>query len=414
VRILWLAPYLPVPTFGGGTRTFNLIKTLSRMYEIDLIAGAETPMDEVPSELRSLCRTIRLFPRPSSAPGRKRLLQLRSLLSLRSAQSWMLYTPALQREINRAVGETHYDAVLVEHSFMGCYAVPDDQIVVLDQHNVESEIFRRAGRHERSLLRRGYNVIEYWKYRAEEQRACRRADLILATSDLDREAMRRWPSMPECMVVPNGVDTDFFSPQGGRAGRRTDVLFVGSMHYAPNTEAMLFFADQIWPRIRQEVPDATLSVVGMNPPPVIQALAERPGISVAGFVPDIRPHLSGAAVAVAPLHIGGGTRLKILEALAMGTAVVSTSVGCEGLDVQNGHHLLVADEPGAIADSVIALLRNPQRREALGREGRRRVVTQYDWRVLGQRLETALTDLLVQGRGRLVNDGDETAAAGIA
>ncbi len=412
MRVLWLAPYLPVPTFGGGTRTFNLIKAMSRTCEIDLIAGDESPPDQVPAELRALCRSIRVVPRPISSRRRKRWLQLRSLLSRRSAQFWLLYSAEMQGEINQAIRAGEYDVAIMEHSFMGCYTVPGTQTLVLDQHNVECEIFRRAGQHERSLLRRAYNSLEFRKYRDEEQRICRTATLVLATSDLDRNVMMRWRGMPPCVVVANGVDAERFAPQRvTRDETGADILFFGSMHYAPNTQAMLFFADKVWPRIRRDMPGATLSIVGMNPPREIQSLGDRAGISVAGFVPDIRPHLAGTKVAVVPLRIGGGTRLKILEALAMGTAVVSTSVGCEGLDVENGRHLLIADDPQEIADSVVALLRDPERRQALGSEGRQLVQTLYDWRVLGIELENALADVLGRSRPRAIRDGEKRAAS---
>src|SRR5947209_4641203 len=177
VRILWLAPYFPAPTFGGGTRVFNLIRALAVSCEIDLIAMDEGADEGALRELRSLCRTVEVLPRPTASPGRKRLLQLRSITSRRSAQYWMLRSSQVQNRIDRAARERQYSAVILEHSFLGRYTLPASVPVVLDQHNVESEILRRASEHERSILRRAYNRLEYRKYRAEEQRICLAADV---------------------------------------------------------------------------------------------------------------------------------------------------------------------------------------------------------------------------------------------
>lgn len=394
LRILWLTPYLPAPIFGGGTRVFNLMKALGGTCTIDLIASSEAPAEGI-AQLQTLCRTIEIVTPSVSSHRQKRLLQIKSLMSRRPSQYWMVHSPDMQRQIDRALAQTQYDLVIVEHSFMGYFDLPKDIPTVLDQHNVESEILLRAGLSDRSLVRRAYNLLEYWKYRSDEQDICRAAQLILATSARDREAMQRWGDMPPCVVIPNGVDTDyFFAPKGEEDVREGRVVFTGSMHYAPNTEAMLYFVTEIWPLIRQQAPDATLSIIGGAPPPEIVRLGELPHVSVAGSVPDVRPYLASAQVVVAPLRIGGGTRLKILEAMATGRAIVSTTIGCEGLDVENGRHLLVADDPGEFAARVVELLHDPQQRTALGQEGRRLVENAYDWRVLGARLEAALDDLL--------------------
>jgi glycosyltransferase involved in cell wall biosynthesis len=186
------------------------------------------------------------------------------------------------------------------------------------------------------------------------------------------------------------------------------MVFTGSLHYAPNTEAMLYFTSEIWPKVRRLIPEATLSMVGGHPPVNIRRLAHLPNVTVTGYVPDIRPYIAGAQIVIVPLRIGGGTRLKIVEALAMGKAVVTTSLGCEGLEVQNNRHLLIADDPNEFADRVIDLLRSPQRCRELGTEGRRLVEEMYDWQAIGARLESALRDLVSKEhteRGAALPDG---------
>jgi glycosyltransferase involved in cell wall biosynthesis len=285
---------------------------------------------------------------------------------------------------------------------MGYYALPAGVPTVLVQHNVESDLLHCYSQRERSPLRRAYNWLEYVKYRADEQQICRSASLIMSVSELDRRAMQSWGGLPPCVVIPNGVDTTYFTPDMGthEAEQSAGVVFTGTMNYSPNVEAMLYFADQIWPLIRTQVPGATLSIVGHAPPREILQLSDLPNVTVTGSVPDVRPYLGAAQVVVVPLRIGSGTRLKILEALAMGRAVVSTSLGYEGLDLEEGRHLLVADEPAAFAARVTELLRDPARRAALGREGRRQVEETYDWRVIGLRLEATLRELVARGTPR--------------
>jgi len=301
----------------------------------------------------------------------------------------------MQERINHAARQNAYDIAVLESSFMGYYSLPAGLPCVLDQHNVESEILLRSGRRERSVLRRGYNLLEYWKYSSDERRICREMDLILATSTRDCETMRNWRDVPACVVIPNGVDTSYFVPDERKNDQlHRTVLFTGTMNYSPNVEAMLYFVGDIWPLIQECLPAAALQIVGRAPPPEIMRLAQLSNVAVLGSVPDVRPYLTAAQVVVAPLRIGGGTRLKILEAMAMARAVVSTSLGREGLEVQDGRHLLVADDPRAFAESVCELLSNSTRRAEIGQEGRQLVQESYDWSALGLRMEEALRDVL--------------------
>ncbi len=397
MRILWLTPYLPRPVFGAGTRVYNLIKVLASTCEIDLIAHAwpPSPDDELGNQLRALCRTVQCVPPTVQSRRDRREMQLKALHSRRSSQYWMSFAPAMQECIDRAVRENDYDVAVLEHSFMGYYTLPESLLVVLDQHNVESDILRRAGRHERSFVRRVYNLVEFVRYYPDERRICRSVDLILAASEHDRESMRHWGAIPPCVVVPNGVDCTYFGPHAVDGSEEAmDIVFTGAMHYAPNAAAMLYFVDEIWPLIRARAPGAMLRIVGGDPAPEVLRLAQLPNVSVRGNVADMRPYLANAAVVVVPLRVGGGTRLKIVEALAMARAVVTTSVGCEGLMVQDGKQLFVADEPIAFAARVVELLHDPARRAQLGENGRRLVKESYDWPVVGAGMETVLRQLV--------------------
>jgi glycosyltransferase involved in cell wall biosynthesis len=223
-----------------------------------------------------------------------------------------------------------------------------------------------------------------------EGEAVRRFERILAVSDADRETLLRlYGPLPPVDVVPTGVDTTYFAPLDGdeRPGR---LAFTGSMDWLPNEDAMLWFAREILPRVRRHEPSASLAIVGRMPTAAVRRLGAEAGIEVTGRVEDVRPHVAAAPVYVVPLRVGGGTRLKIFEAMAMGKAIVSTTIGAEGLPVRAGEHLLIADTPAEFADAVLRLLRDGRERRRLGSAARSLVVERYDWSAAARVLEASL------------------------
>jgi glycosyltransferase involved in cell wall biosynthesis len=193
-------------------------------------------------------------------------------------------------------------------------------------------------------------------------------------------------------VIPTGVDTAYLAEVQGEPANPRNLVFIGSMDWLPNVDGVTYFAHDILPRIRHAEPDVTFTIVGRAPTPAVQQLAQIPGVQVTGRVEDIRPYLAEAAVNVVPLRIGGGTRLKIFEAMAAGRASISTRVGAEGLPTQDGRHLLLADDPDAFANAVVTLLRQPSKRQAIETEARALVTRQYDWSVAATHLEQAILD----------------------
>jgi glycosyltransferase involved in cell wall biosynthesis len=210
------------------------------------------------------------------------------------------------------------------------------------------------------------------------------------TSERERTVLEALMPGANVVVTPNGVDSEAFTPDLERAETPGRVIFTGFMDYHPNEQAAHHFADAIWPRVLAEVPHATWYLVGAQPPASFKRLAALPGVKVTGRVAETQPYLADAAVAIVPLRVGGGTRIKILEALAMGKAVVTTALGCEGLDVTSGEHLLVADDPGEFASAVIQLLRDDARRTRLGAAGRALVEREYSWARSGRTLVQAV------------------------
>ena len=399
MRILWVTSYAPwPPDFGGARRTYHLIEQAARAgHQVHLLAfGDADPQRQAAARaaLGRLCAAVELIVDPAALPAaigdgdpaavaRKRRGQLRSLLSLRPYQYYAHHSTAMQARLD-ALAREPWDLVQVEFSQMGYYRLPAGVPAVLDLHNVEYEVLvRAAAARGGGVTRRLYNQAEAVKFRRDEPRLWRHFTALLTTSERDRQqVLAQAPGLP-VTVVPNGVDTAFFHPAPPDhtvANSAPTVVFTGMMAYYPNQDGVLYFAEQIWPLVRREIPAARLLVVGTDPPPVIRALADGPsGITVTGAVPDVRPYVWEAAVCVVPLRMGGGTRLKIVEALAMEKAVVSTTIGCEGLDVTPGRTLEIADTPATFAAATVALLRDPARRAALGRAGRARALAAYDW-----------------------------------
>ncbi len=251
---------------------------------------------------------------------------------------------------------------------------------ILFQHNVEAMIWKRHYEVQSNPIKKAYLFGQWRKMHSFEQQACRRFDCVIAVSPEDREQMRQMYSLSNVFDVPTGVDIDFFRPRGKEKVTSHNVVFTGSMDWLPNEDAIRYFTEQIMPLIKKAIPDFTLTVVGRDPyPGLIELSRQDASIIVTGRVEDVRPYMERAAAYVVPLRIGGGTRLKIFEAMAMEKAIVSTSIGAEGLLVKDGADLLLADTPESFADSVIGLFRDPAASGALGRRAAATVRDQFGW-----------------------------------
>jgi len=278
--------------------------------------------------------------------------------------------------------------------------------LLVDEHNIEYELLYRTFKTERSPLRKFYNWVEYRKFRREEQRSWKQSDGCITTSDREEIMLRQHAPATPTVVVPNGVDTDFFRPTQVTRDPN-NIVFLGVMHYRPNVDAALYFAREILPHLLRERPNLTFTIVGGGAPDELQRLAGK-NIVLTDTVPDTRPYVAGAGVFVVPLRMGSGTRLKVLEGLAMGSPLVSTSVGCEGIATQDGEHLLVADDPLDFARSVLRLLGDPALGSALGRNGRALVEAQYSWPSVLRQLEAFMQSR--QPVNRLASDLPREAA----
>jgi glycosyltransferase involved in cell wall biosynthesis len=272
---------------------------------------------------------------------------------------------------------------------------------VIFTHNVEAEIWRRHAETKTSALSKWLYGMQHRRMLRYEGNTLARFDGVLAVSDADRDTFARiYPGAIRhpAHVVPTGVDTDYFTASASAPASR-EIVFTGSMDWLPNEDAMLFFCRDVLPLIRAEEPAVRLSIVGRAPTPAVKQLADHANVRVTGRVDDVRPYMRDAAVYIVPLRIGGGTRLKIFEAMAMGKAVVSTTIGAEGLPVTNGEHVLLADEPTTFARAVVNLLRDIDRRRQLEAAARTLVVEKYDWSAVAGALEDALVRMAGRTRG---------------
>ncbi len=393
MNILILTPQLPYPPQQGTTiRNFNIIRHLALRHAISLISFG-TPAELAHAEpLRALCKQIALAPYPT------RTLAQRAVTTLTSPQPDMalrLESAAMHALVDEMFRAQPFDVIQVEGIEMARYLfsqfTPRHAQIIFDEHNAEYVLQRTAFQSDRRRPARFiaalYSLIQWQKLERYERACCRRADQIVACSQTDADAIRALidPRGNTITVIPNGVDTEHFVPSDGVCAKPLadlGLVFAGKMDFRPNVDAMTWFAADILPRIRADIPLAHLVIVGQKPAPRVVALKQQPGIEVTGWVNDPRPFVAAAAVYVVPLRMGSGTRLKVLEAMSMGQAIVSTTRGVEGIDLVPGRDAVIADTPDTFARAVIALLRNPERRRDLGRHARARVTAQYDWRMI--------------------------------
>ena len=391
MNILVLTPYIPYPpNFGGSVRIFHLIRQLHRAgHAVHLLSFREVGGAGDPQGLEPFCKTIKLITRDT---GHKRFRQLASLLSRRSFQWSFHYTDAMQVALDQLVRDQHIDLILVEFAQMAGYQFPAGVPVVLDEHNVEFDLLERMATREQGAIRKWFNRVEAQKFRREELGACRAAALTLVTSERDGELLRQHVPQLRTATITNGVDCDQFARPAGP--RKADTaVFVGATHYFPNEEGVLYFLREVFPLIQEKQPRFRFTVVG-GKPPLSLVRYQSDAIEVTGYVNDVRPFMWESSVFVVPLRMGGGTRFKIVEAFAAGLPVVSTRLGAEGIPVEDGRELLLADTPAELAAAVLRVLADPGLAADLARAGHDYVRRHFDWAVIGAKLNAALAEIV--------------------
>jgi len=393
MRILLFTPQLPYPPHQGTTiRNYNIIRELARRHEVHLLSFVQQE-DELAAAapLREACQSVRVV----KAPRRTTAQRVRALLTSSLPDMAMrLPSEEFQATLDSYIGQVRPDVVQVEGIEMAQYGLAlikrrtgPYPVLVFDDHNAEYILQRRAFetdvRQPRRWIGAMYSWVQWHRLARYEQLTCEQHDWTVVASEADAAAVHELLPNLDLTVIPNGVDSTFYRP--GADFRReitlpaNSLVFTGKMDFRPNVDGVLWFVNEVLPLIRSQEPDVRFYIVGQKPHPRVVALGEKPGVVVTGYVDDVRPYIAQASVYVVPLRMGGGTRLKIMEAMAMAAAVVSTSLGCEGFPLIADKHLKVADGEAQFAAAVLALLRDRPQALRLGAQARHFVEQHYDW-----------------------------------
>ena len=391
MRILFLQKRPLFPTDNGGKiRTLNVVRHLARWHEVTYLCNVQESDGPYLNSMREL--GLRLETVPWDEAPRRSVRFYRDLgLNLLSRYPFNVnkdFSPALRQRATELLGAESFDLVVCDFVQMArnVIGLPRLPASLLFQHNVEAEIFKRHSTNDRGWLRRRYMGLQWRKMRKFESQAGTEFDRIVAVSERDRDIYLRDYGWDHVDVIDTAVDVDYFAPADTEV-KPNRVVFVGSLDWLPNEGGVKHFVEQIWPLIRRVYPDATFQAVGRNPSHLLSRLSSHEGVEIVGTVPDVRPYLAEAAVVVVPLLVGGGTRLKIFEAMAMRKAVVSSTIGAEGLPVTDEQHLLIADDPEKFAADVVRLLCNKSLRHRLAEQADRLVQERFTAEQIARQFE---------------------------
>jgi sugar transferase (PEP-CTERM/EpsH1 system associated) len=394
MKILWLKTELLHPVDKGGKiRTYHLLKQLKTDHQITYLTldDGSAPAD-ARDDAVEYCHDLIRIPhatREKFSTGFYAELAVNmasplpyAIVKYRSEQ--------MTKAIEAATAKNHFDVVICD------FLAPAVNLprvlktpVVLFQHNVEASIWQRHYEVQKNAIKKRYLYWQWRKMQNFERDACRRVDCVIAVSEADAEMMQRDYGLAKVYDIPTGVDVEFFKPTGEIATRPNSLVFTGSMDWLPNEDAMQYFINDVMPLVRQAVPDLRLTIVGRSPYPSLVELAGRDSnIVVTGRVDDVRPYMEEAAAFIVPIRIGGGTRLKIYEAMAMEKPVISTTVGAEGLNVNDGEDLLLADSPADFAKAVVRVLQEPPFARQLGSKGAQKVRQLYAWNKVAEKFDS--------------------------
>lgn len=386
MRILFLGVCIPYPLDAGGKiRTYHLVRGLARRHEVFFFGiRSAQPEEEVGIEkLKGFCAGVEAY-WPAAERGWSAVVKPALVRCFHSA--------SLKERLREVLDSSgRFDAIHVDELCLAPYVLRSRAFPkVLHRQKIDYVFYRALRQRDPSIA--PFGPFELWKLLRYERWASRRFDHGVVPSPHDGTRWREIGVRLPWTVVPNGVDLDTYRPGAVASvsnAHPPTLVFVGSMDYPPNVEAMRFYFDEVHPRVFAEVPSVRVVVVGREPVAEVRAHASRPNVLVTGRVPDVRPYLASATAVICPVRIGEGTRLKILEALAMGKAVISTTVGCEGLELIPEREILVADAPTDFARATVRAVRDGELRRRLGEAGRTAVTARYGWDAIVEGLERA-------------------------
>jgi glycosyltransferase involved in cell wall biosynthesis len=416
MKILWLSHLIPYPPKGGVLqRAHHLLCEVAKYHQVDLLAfnqvalmkplfaSADAGVAEASKFFQGVCRRHHFVPIPADGLrlGRQRLA-LRSLIGSPYNIRW-LESEAFCSSLTRWVADTCYDVVHFDTISLVPYrdVIAGNSVTVLDHHNIESNMLVRRASKESHWLKKAYYFQEGLRLRRFERRYCSMFDLNITCSDLDSRALQEISPQSRVEAVPNAVDTDYFRPGVEESNLR--LIFVGRLNWYPNSKAVCFIAEHLWPKLKSTWPDVEFDIVGAHPPKAVVALSKRePNFKVHGFVDDVRPLMSRATAYICPISDGGGTKLKVLDALAMGKALIAHPIACEGIEVTPDENVLFAETPEDYVRQLLVILADKYRRGRLGAAGRLLVESHYSKIAVGRRL-TELLERTAANRGLLLH-----------
>ena len=386
VLLVFHAPPFP-PDIGPSRRHYHVLSETMKRHDVTVLSLG-TPSERIQLLEHTGVEPSRVHYVAGDRTTARKALRAAAYLTTARSHFRRLRIRRMQQAIDRVTRAARFDVAYFSTVMLGCYRLPRGIPLVGDTHNVEHDTLMRAAAAAPERWRRVYYGAQAVLTRREERRHLAKFDIVCATSPRDRSVLHALAPRIRIDVVPNGIDLEKYSPPP--TSRREDgvLLFTGLMSYYPNQHAVLRFARNVLPLVRQRVPHARLIVAGADPSCAVRALAGE-HVDITGRVADVRPYYARAHAVVVPLSIGGGTRVKVLEAMAMGVPVVSTALGCEGLDVVDGRSVLIGDSDAALADAVVRVLQSPTLAESLVTHGRE-VARQYGWGRIGQVLDAVM------------------------
>ncbi len=393
MRILWLSHHIPYPPKSGVLqRSYNLIKEVAKEVDIYLLSIAQnkqllsmgTDLEEARRALEKICYKVEFI----SPAENNKLVALKALFShLPYTAKWRIF-PEVRQTLKSMQGRYNVDIVHFDSIDLGAYLVEIESGIkkVLNHHNIESQMMKRRAQKENNLAFKAYFYLEAWKLKRYENKMCSLFDLNLTVSALDKSRLTAYlPNLP-VEVIENGVDTDYFKPQRSSFGSKS-LIFAGGLGWYPNRDAMLFFAREVWPLLKQKFADVKATVIGHNPPNELLLFSKmNQDFNVTGFVDDVRPYFDQADVYICPISDGGGTKLKILDALSMAKPIVAHPIAIEGIGLQPEEHVLVAETPVDFVKQVTRLFTDKKLWDKLSSSGRRFVIENYDFKAIGRKL----------------------------
>ena len=381
MRILIISPLMPYPLRDGASlRIYNILKLLAARHEVTLaVLTMVQPGKEDLTVLNRMCKALHVV-QINRTPSTRLLEILSSPFRQRPYLANIYYRNEMIEIIDRYAGKI--DAAQAEFAYTCPYITGLSCTKVLDEHNIEWDLQKRLSKSHTNPIGKLSYMLQYRKMRRLENNCVLRVDKVLTTSMNDRKLLE--PFNSNVSVIPNCVER-VYKPVSVSSNNRT-ITYVGLMNYHPNVDAVLYFSKSIWPILKKFEKNSNFYIIGKNPPARVRDL-DGDGISVTGGVPDVKVYLRGTAVFIAPIRMGGGTRIKILEAMSHGIPVVSTSMGCMGLDVMDGENILIADDPRVFAEKVLYLLGNRKQRTRIGLNGLELVRARYTWAGISDEVE---------------------------